>query len=90
MAEVQRTLPPGWEAIKADRNSRIYYWNKKTGATTWDFPEQEGKVASLYKASAGSACSYILCMAIEVEYHFHRKLVQCNNVFGNGMSFVMI
>lgn len=38
-------LPPGWEAVKSD-NKRVYYWNKKTGETTWVFPEHEGKPAS--------------------------------------------
>ena len=38
------TLPPGWEAVESDKDHRIYYWNKKTGATTWKFPEHEGEV----------------------------------------------
>lgn len=38
------TLPPGWEAVTSD-NKRVYYWNKKTGETTWNFPEQEGELA---------------------------------------------
>ena len=37
------TLPPGWEAVESQDNHRIYYWNKKTGATTWKFPQQEGE-----------------------------------------------
>ncbi len=38
----QRLLPPGWEAVQSDKNQRVYYWNRKTGATTWNFPEQAG------------------------------------------------
>jgi len=38
------TLPPSWEALKSEKDNRTYYWNKKTGATTWKFPEKEGEV----------------------------------------------
>ena len=38
---VDQPLPPGWEAVQK-KDQRVYYWNKKTGATTWKFPEREG------------------------------------------------
>ncbi len=37
------TLPPGWEALRSEKDNKIYYWNKKTGDTTWKFPEKEGE-----------------------------------------------
>lgn len=37
-------LPPGWEAVTSE-SKKVYYWNKKTGETTWTFPEQEGELA---------------------------------------------
>lgn len=41
---VQRkwSLPPSWEAVPSGKDNRVYYWNKRTGATTWKFPEEEG------------------------------------------------
>ena len=35
-------LPPGWEAVRSHTDNKIYYWNKKTGNTTWNFPKEEG------------------------------------------------
>lgn len=43
----QWTLPPGWEAIRSEKDDKVYYWNKKTGATTWKFPDKEGKMNSV-------------------------------------------
>lgn len=36
-----RLLPPGWEKVKSDQGA-YYYWDKKTGKTSWRFPEEEG------------------------------------------------
>ena len=36
-----QALPPGWERLKSDQGA-YYYWNKKTGKTSWKFPEEEG------------------------------------------------
>ena len=38
-------LPPGWEAFESEKDNRVYYWNKKTGITTWNFPDKEGKMS---------------------------------------------
>lgn len=59
----QKLLPPGWEAVQSDKNQKIYYWNKKTGATTWNFPEQAGEsqhqhVMVLWNVEC--VCEYIL------------------------------
>lgn len=35
-----RVLPPGWERLHSEQG--VYYWNKRTGKTTWKFPEDEG------------------------------------------------
>ena len=34
-------LPPGWERVKSDQGA-YYYWDKKSGKTSWKFPEEEG------------------------------------------------
>jgi hypothetical protein len=34
-------LPPGWERVKTDQGA-YYYWDKKSGKTSWKFPEEEG------------------------------------------------
>ena len=38
-----KVLPPGWEAVQSDKDKKVYYWNRKSGAVTWKFPEVEGK-----------------------------------------------
>ena len=45
MTETQKQdsdLPPGWEAVESD-SKKVYYWNRKTGETTWSFPEAAGE-----------------------------------------------
>ena len=34
-------LPPGWERVKSEQGA-YYYWDKKSGKTSWKFPEEEG------------------------------------------------
>jgi len=37
LAQWQARLPEGWKALQAP-NSRIYFWNTKTGTVTWEPP----------------------------------------------------
>ncbi len=34
--------PPGWEEVRIAKEGKVYYWNTKTGATSWSFPKKEG------------------------------------------------
>ena len=35
-------LPPNWEAVLDDGTRRYYYWNRKTGETSWFKPTAQG------------------------------------------------
>ena len=36
-----RLLPPGWAKVKSEQGA-YYYWDKRSGKTSWRFPEEEG------------------------------------------------
>ena len=51
-------MPPDWEKHWSDQYETYYYWNKKTGESTWDQPKFEAKkgvcaVALLYFLKTG-------------------------------------
>ena len=48
-------LPPGWERVKSDQGA-YYYWDKRTGKTSWKFPEEEGMCVCV----SACACAWLL------------------------------
>lgn len=76
------TLPPGWKAVESDKDHRIYYWNKKTGATTWKFPEHEGEGNLLVWSVLGHGrdlqYSVLGGMAIQRCGHHIRDVISAN------------
>ena len=37
-------LPPDWQIVETGDGKKPYYWNTKTGKTSWKFPTAEGKM----------------------------------------------
>ena len=56
-------LPPGWERVKSDQGA-YYYWDKKSGKTSWKFPEEEGMMLCVYVRVCACVC---MCMAATMQ-----------------------
>ena len=55
-------LPPGWERVKSDQGA-YYYWDKKSGKTSWKFPEEEGTCMTCVYVHVGAYA----CMAATMQ-----------------------
>jgi len=42
LEKVKSDLPPDWQLVETD-GKKPYFWNTKTGKTSWKFPAAEGK-----------------------------------------------
>ena len=50
-------LPPNWEAVLDDGTRRYYYWNRKTGETSWFKPTAQGGAKAAAAATSASSSS---------------------------------
>ena len=74
-------LPPGWVAVQSAKDNKVYYWNKKTGATTWKFPDKEGE---------GYIAHKILCSRLVYMCEFIRRcllIAWCSGVSPDWLRY---
>ena len=43
LERVKSDLPPDWQLVETEDGKKPYFWNTKTGKTSWKFPAAEGK-----------------------------------------------